>query len=195
MLRNRAVAFLLCCLASRLACALGLGSLEATSALNEPFTGRIEVLGAKPEDFDTLTIALAGEEQFRRAGIERAAVLFQLRFSLADSPDGKDYISVTSRDSIRERAFPEFSSGDELGQRPPTARIHRAAGPAALRSQPPSGRRPRWAAHRAAGQAVFATCRQAYHRTGADFCGAPPRCAVSRDGFCAEWRYRSGRRR
>ena len=102
MLRNRAVAFLLCCLASRLACALGLGSLEATSALNEPFTGRIEVLGAKPEDFDTLTIALAGEEQFRRAGIERAAVLFQLRFSVADSPDGKDYISVTSRDSIRE---------------------------------------------------------------------------------------------
>ncbi len=102
MLRNRAVAFLLCCLASRLAFALGLGPLEATSALNEPFTGRIEVLGAKSEDFDTLTIALAGEEQFRRAGIERTAVLFQLRFSVADSPDGKDYISITSRDSIRE---------------------------------------------------------------------------------------------
>ena len=102
MLRNRAVAILLCCLASRLAFALGLGPLEATSALNEPFTGRIEVLGAKSEDFDTLTIALAGEEQFRRAGIERPAVLFQLHFSVADSPDGKDYISITSRDSIRE---------------------------------------------------------------------------------------------
>ena len=102
MLRNRAVAFLLCCLASRLAFALGLGPLEATSALNEPFAGRIEVIGAKSEDFDSLTIALAGEEQFRRAGIERAAVLFQLRFSVADSTEGKDYISVTSRDSIRE---------------------------------------------------------------------------------------------
>ena len=102
MLRNRAVAFLLCCLASRLAFALGLGPLEATSALNEPFKGRIEVLGAKAEDFDTLNIALAGEEQFRRAGIERAAVLFQLRFAVADSTDGKDYIAVTSRDSIRE---------------------------------------------------------------------------------------------
>ena len=102
MLRNRAVALLLCCLASRLAFALGLGPLEATSALNEPFAGRIEVIGAKAEDFDSLNIALAGEEQFRRAGIERAAVLFQLRFSVADSADGKDYISITSRDSIRE---------------------------------------------------------------------------------------------
>ena len=102
MLRNRAVALLLCCLASRLAFALGLGPLEATSALNEPFVGRIEILGAKPEDFDALAITLASEEQFRRAGIERAAVLFQLRFSVADSVDGKDYISIASRDSIRE---------------------------------------------------------------------------------------------
>ncbi len=102
MLRNRAVAFLLCCLASRVAFALGLGPLEATSALNEPFKGRIEVLGAKAEDFDSLTVALAGEEQFHRAGIERAAALFQLRFSVADSPNGKDYIAVTSKDPIRE---------------------------------------------------------------------------------------------
>ena len=50
MLRNRAVAFLLCALASRVAFALGLGPLQATSALNEPFKGRIEVLGAKAED-------------------------------------------------------------------------------------------------------------------------------------------------
>ncbi|CAN0338059.1 unnamed protein product, partial [Phaeothamnion confervicola] len=102
MLRNRAVAFLLCCLASRVAFALGLGPLEATSALNEPFKGRIEVLGAKAEDFEALTVALAGEEQFRRAGIERAVALFQLRFSVADTLDGKDYIAVTSKDPIRE---------------------------------------------------------------------------------------------
>ena len=102
MLRNRAVAFLLCALASRVAFALGLGPLEATSALNEPFKGRIEVLGAKAEDFDALTVGLAGEEQFHRAGIERAAALFQLRFSVAESADGKDYIAVTSKDPIRE---------------------------------------------------------------------------------------------
>jgi len=102
MQRNRAVAFLLCCLASRVAFALGLGPLEATSALNEPFKGRIEVLGAKAEDFDALTVGLAGEEQFHRAGIERPAALFQLRFSVAESTDGKDYIAVTSKDPIRE---------------------------------------------------------------------------------------------
>lgn len=102
MLRNRAVAFLLSCLASPLALALGLGPLEATSALNEPFKGRIEVLGAKPEDFDTLTVGLAGDEAFARAGIERAGALFQLRFQVSDATDGKDYIAVTSRDPIRE---------------------------------------------------------------------------------------------
>lgn len=102
MLRNRAVAFLLCALASRVAFALGLGPLEATSALNEPFKGRIEVLGAKAEDFDALTVGLAGEEQFHRAGIERAAALFQLKFSVSDTQDGKDYIAVTSKDAIRE---------------------------------------------------------------------------------------------
>ncbi|MGE0859430.1 MAG: FimV/HubP family polar landmark protein [Gammaproteobacteria bacterium] len=93
---------MLSCLASPLALALGLGPLEATSALNEPFKGRIEVLGAKPEDFDTLTVGLAGDEAFARAGIERAGALFQLRFQVSDATDGKDYIAVTSRDPIRE---------------------------------------------------------------------------------------------
>ncbi|MCC6710301.1 MAG: hypothetical protein IT492_22310 [Gammaproteobacteria bacterium] len=85
-----------------MAFALGLGPLQATSALNEPFKGRIEVLGAKAEDFEALTVGLAGEEQFRRAGIERSAALFQLKFSVADTQDGKDYITVSSRDAIRE---------------------------------------------------------------------------------------------
>ena len=103
MLRNRAVALLLCWLVSPGVLALGLGPLEASSALNEPFKGRIEVLGAKPEDFETLTAGLAGEEQFQRAGIDRPAVLFKLRFSLDETAKGgKDYITVTSSDPIRE---------------------------------------------------------------------------------------------
>ncbi len=102
MLRNRAVALILCWLASPLAYCLGLGPLEASSGLNEPFKGRIQILGAKAEDFDTLTVGLAGEEQFDRAGIERHPALFQLRFTLDDSSPGKDYIAISSRDPVRE---------------------------------------------------------------------------------------------
>lgn len=102
MLRNRAVALILCWLASPLAYCLGLGPLEASSGLNEPFKGRIQILGAKAEDFDTLTVGLAGDEQFERAGIERHPALFQLRFTLDDSSPGKDFIAITSRDPVRE---------------------------------------------------------------------------------------------
>ena len=102
MLRNRAVALFLSCTASSLAFALGLGSLESDSSLNEPFSGRIDILGAAPEDFDTLTVTLADAEQFARAGIERNPALFGLRFAIDDSVPGEDFIRVTSKDPIRE---------------------------------------------------------------------------------------------
>lgn len=102
MQRNRAVALILLCLASPLAAGLGLGPLKATSALNEPFKGRIEILGAVPQDFDTLTIDLAGIEHFERAGIDRIPALFQLRFALEEGPGAGEFIKVTSKDPIRE---------------------------------------------------------------------------------------------
>ena len=102
MLRIRALALIFCCLASPFAFGLGLGSLKSSSALNEPFEGRIEIIGAKAEDFDTLTIGIAGPEHFERAGIERPSVLLQLRFTIDDSAAGVNIISVASKDPIRE---------------------------------------------------------------------------------------------
>jgi pilus assembly protein FimV len=102
MLRNRAVALLFCCTVSSLAFAVGLGSLQSKSALNEPFSGRIEILGATADDFDTLKASLASPAQFQRAGIDLLPVLSTLRFSIEDTGSGKDYITVTSREPIRE---------------------------------------------------------------------------------------------
>lgn len=102
MLRNRAVALILCCTASTLAFALGLGPLQSNSALNAPFSGRIEIIGAEPDDLDTLKVALASLAQFERAGIAYAPVLSNLRFALDDSGSDKIYIQVTSQESIRE---------------------------------------------------------------------------------------------
>ncbi len=102
MLRIRALALIFCCLASPFAFGLGLGPLKSTSALNEPFEGRIEIIGAKAGDFDTLTIGIAGQEHFERAGIERPSVLLQLRFTIDDSAADTNFISVASKDPIRE---------------------------------------------------------------------------------------------
>ncbi len=102
MLRNRAVALILGLFASPLVIALGLGTLQSSSSLNEPFTGRIELIGASAGDFDALTVKLASLEQFKRAGISLNPLLYQLKFSLEENRSGKDFISITSKDPIRE---------------------------------------------------------------------------------------------
>lgn len=102
MLRNRAVALILCCSVSTLAFALGLGPLQSDSYLNEPFEGRMEILGAKSEDFDTLKVSLASQEHFERAGVDYKYILTKLKFAIDDSEPGAEFISITTRDSIRE---------------------------------------------------------------------------------------------
>ncbi|MGR9093347.1 MAG: type IV pilus assembly protein FimV, partial [Gammaproteobacteria bacterium] len=69
--------------------------------MNEPFDGRVEILGANARDAETITVKLADNAQFERAGVLREAVLLQLRFDVIDG-GAKDYIQITSREPIRE---------------------------------------------------------------------------------------------
>jgi pilus assembly protein FimV len=102
MLRKKAVALALSMLMPTVASALGLGALKAQSGLNQPFDGRIEILGATANDFDTLSIKLASPEAFERAGVMRDAVLLALKFEVVETPAGNDYIRVSTRDPVRE---------------------------------------------------------------------------------------------
>ena len=88
MLRKRAIALAISLMFPAVAPALGLGSLKTGSALNQPFEGRIEILGAQPTDFDTLTIKLADSKQFERAGVLRSAVLLSLHFEVVTNDKG-----------------------------------------------------------------------------------------------------------
>ncbi len=101
MLRNLAAALALMLL-SQTALGLGLGTLKQSSALNEPFDGRIEILGAAARDFDTISAKLADSEQFERAGVHRDAVLLQLKFKIVESTGTTDYIQISSHEPIRE---------------------------------------------------------------------------------------------
>lgn len=82
--------------------ALGLGSLEQRSGLNQPFEARIALIKATAEEIDSLSVRLADVEQFGRAGVDRAPILLRLRFEVQVSEQGPDYIRITSHDPIPE---------------------------------------------------------------------------------------------
>ena len=86
-----------------LAYALGLGKLDLKSALNEPFEARIQLLSPTADELDSLNVALADNDAFERARLDRPFELSKLKFALRRSPDdGPDYIRVFSSEPIRE---------------------------------------------------------------------------------------------
>ena len=101
MLRNLAAALALV-LMSQTALGLGLGTLKQSSALNEPFDGRVEILGVTATDLEGIRVRLADHAQFERANVQRDAILLLLRFKVVNSATGPDYVQITSREPIRE---------------------------------------------------------------------------------------------
>ena len=82
--------------------ALGLGSIQRKSALNEPFNATIKLLGARAEELDSLKVRLADPERFQRAGLERSDILSQLRFEVIQADPGSAYIKISSQQPIRD---------------------------------------------------------------------------------------------
>src|SRR5690242_10570500 len=77
--------------------ALGLGEIESRSRLNQLVSASIPILSASPTELDSISVALASNEDFDRAGIERAEFLSALRFSVDNQS-----IRVTSKQIARE---------------------------------------------------------------------------------------------
>jgi pilus assembly protein FimV len=82
--------------------ALGFGSLKLNSSLNEPLNADIELLSATSADVSSLSVSLASPDAFLRAGIDRPALLSELKFAIQQREDGSYYINVTSRSAVRE---------------------------------------------------------------------------------------------
>lgn len=83
--------------------ALGLGSIDMRSTLNQRLDARIELLRVRQGELKGIDINLATEETFRRAGIERPEFLTKLDFSLVrPSSGGRPYIQITSATPITE---------------------------------------------------------------------------------------------
>lgn len=84
------------------AAALGLGEIELRSGLNQALNAEIELLSVSAEQLESLSVGLASRQAFADVGIERGALLSQLRFKVEQRADGAPYINVFTQEPIRE---------------------------------------------------------------------------------------------
>lgn len=82
--------------------ALGLGGIRARSALNEPFSGRIELLDVAPDRIGTVKVSLASEDEFDKVGAPRPDFLTGLSFTPGVSSEGRPIIQIASTQPVRE---------------------------------------------------------------------------------------------
>ncbi len=82
--------------------ALGLGNLRVNSALGQPLSASIELIGATPAEAELATIGLASAEAHRRLGIDSTLGGVALRFAVKVGSNGRSYVSVSSHEPVRE---------------------------------------------------------------------------------------------
>jgi len=95
-----------CALWASQAFALGLGDINVRSKLNQPFSATIAVLGASSAQLDSLTVKLAGADEFNRAGIDRSDYLSSLKFNVEEAGSGAR-VTISS-DQIAREPFLNF---------------------------------------------------------------------------------------
>lgn len=86
----------------RAAGALGLGEIHVESALNEPLTAEIDIVGASAEDLSGITAAMANRDTFLRFGIERPAFLSTATFKIVRDSRGTAVLAVRSTEAFTE---------------------------------------------------------------------------------------------
>ena len=82
--------------------ALGLGSIEVKSKLNEPLQARIDLSSLQVGDLDSMQVQLASARQFERAGIQRPFQLSKLKFTAVEDGSDTGHINVTTRGPVVE---------------------------------------------------------------------------------------------
>jgi pilus assembly protein FimV len=82
--------------------ALGLGGIRVDSALNEPLSAQIDVVGATDEELLELRAEVASRETFKRYGAERAAFLSTASFKVTREQDGRAILTVRSEQAVTD---------------------------------------------------------------------------------------------
>ena len=82
--------------------ALGLGTIQLNSKLDQPLNAEIPVLSATAAEVNVLKVGLASAEDFQRVGLSRARVSVPLEFSVTTDSAGQPVIKVTTKEIVRE---------------------------------------------------------------------------------------------
>ncbi|MHA7878484.1 MAG: FimV/HubP family polar landmark protein [Saccharospirillum sp.] len=103
MLKKQALILLLSALAwTNLAHALGMGDIELNSSLNQPLDAEIELLQLRGLTAGEILPALASNDAFQRAGVERSFFLSNIRFQVRENEAGNLVIGLNTREPVRE---------------------------------------------------------------------------------------------
>lgn len=82
--------------------ALGLGTIQVQSKLNQPLLAEIPVIADSPAEASGLTVSLASAEDFQRVGLSRAQVTVPVEFFVTSNSRGQPIIKVTTEQAVRE---------------------------------------------------------------------------------------------
>ena len=83
--------------------AVSMGPLNVNSHLNQPLNANIPLKDVDQNLGDTLHVSLASEQDFKRAGLVKTALIKKLRFHLQyDSESHQYFIKITSLESVNE---------------------------------------------------------------------------------------------
>ncbi len=88
---------------SGLACAVGMGGVNLSSAMGEPLKLEIELETASKAETNNLSVRLASPEMFKAAGMDYPYGLPQLKFQIeTHAGSGQPYLKVTSVQPVNE---------------------------------------------------------------------------------------------
>jgi pilus assembly protein FimV len=82
--------------------AMGLGDIRVNSALNEPLSAQIEILGATSEELGTVSARIADPDAFDRYGADRPSYLRTVTFEVGTDSQGRPVLEVRSADPCPE---------------------------------------------------------------------------------------------
>jgi pilus assembly protein FimV len=82
--------------------AAGLGKLTVLSGLGEPLRAEIELTSVGKDEIATLAAHLAPADAYSKSNIEYTSALSTLRFTVAQHPNGTQYLAISSVGPINE---------------------------------------------------------------------------------------------
>jgi pilus assembly protein FimV len=82
---------------------LGLGGVQVKSKLNQPLSAQIDVMSIPAGDLNNLRVALANNDAFKRAGLDKPVLLSTIDFRIEGSGDGRSgTIYLSTAQPIKE---------------------------------------------------------------------------------------------